>query len=573
MKSNKILHVLLLFLFTVLANAQSLPTETSQAIDKIKIDDKLTEMGFEKTDENIITFDYPLSKSPKDFQVQCEIWYAEDFVSSGVGLELSLAYSYVSELSDLPRFWKGYTHTTNRPVSSVIEDADGAYLTPEFWHPSEALFFKGKYLVEISNISELPFDRGVDLSEEQQESLVNELKDELISRIDKTGVGQLDPFEVSYSTSGSNDNFEIQISLTGGLNPGYSYILRKQGQEVDKSAYTTLDGSNTITLFFNNLDEGEYELDFIVSDSLQRIRSYKETFLIENEQGDSSMLLPQKDSTLSGFRPHQNEGANPRLFMGFGKSQSPIVAFDLRNTDLNGLSKATLVLNIQDCDLPRRWGRDGRKIEAVPLSQFWTEGNGYNFDRPRDGRRRWRNNNDGDGPGVTWFSPTDHEISNKRPNGSEKWFGARVGSGPVTAPWVTVTNGQTGTIHFDVTQDIINGYYEGWVLEKEKHRSGNIRFFSKEAGTDLAPQLILEFGETTAGAVGENRKFPTMITGANIFDIKLRPAPFESETKSWRELLRKNAAAALLGEELVSRSAPNPAVGVVARIAFRAWVA
>lgn len=99
----------------------------------------------------------------------------------------------------------------------------------------------------------------------------------------------------------------------------------------------------------------------------------------------SSQTLPaSKDSILSQQNPNRNEGANDLLRLSHrpeekNKSNNPIVAFDLSGVDLSGLTRARLVLNVQECEQPRKWGPEGRKVLAYPVNEEWVEGNGETF--------------------------------------------------------------------------------------------------------------------------------------------------------------------------------------------------
>ncbi len=211
-----------------------------------------------------------------------------------------------------------------------------------------------------------------------------------------------------------------------------------------------------------------------------------------------TVVLPvAQDSTLTAQRENRNEGSNPLLMLSHrpeikDKSNNPIVSFNLNGIDLSSLKSARLVLTIKECEIPKRWG-DGRFIEAYPVNVEWTEGNGKRLRLPKEERTR------GDGPGVTWNSPVDEDISNKKNDGSLDWAGAREAFGLLTAGPVLVTDGQTGIIDFEVTQDVVNGAVGGWVIQKQDEAQfGNVRFYSKEGASlagvpESAPRLVLEF--------------------------------------------------------------------------------
>lgn len=235
------------------------------------------------------------------------------------------------------------------------------------------------------------------------------------------------------------------------------------------------------------------------------------TFIVsDSPPSPSTRRLPAtRDSILSAQNPHRNEGANPVLQLSHrpeerNKANNPIVAFDLSNVNLSAVTKATLVLDVQECELPKKWGPEGRNILAYPVNESWVEGNGQTIRVGQGEQTR------GSGQGVTWFSPVDANIANKSPNGALQWMGARPFLGPLTAPPVQVVNKQTGPISFDVTQDVRSAFDDGWLIRKQDESAfGNVRFHSKERGATLGPRLILEF----EGTAVENSGFRAVALG------------------------------------------------------------
>lgn len=68
------------------------------------------------------------------------------------------------------------------------------------------------------------------------------------------------------------------------------------------------------------------------------------------------------------------------------------------------------MLNIQECEQPKKWGPERRSILAYPVNEDWLEGNGETIKTGQGEKTR------GTGRGVTWFSPNDENIANKVPN-------------------------------------------------------------------------------------------------------------------------------------------------------------
>ncbi len=283
-------------------------------------------------------------------------------------------------------------------------------------------------------------------------------------------------------------------------------------------------------------------------------------------------LTTSHDSVIRAQKPHRNEGANPLLMLSHrpdirNKSNNPIVGFDFTDVNLNGLTKATLVLNIQECDIPKRWGKKGRRIEAHPVNEPWVEGNGKHLKVQGQKTR-------GDGQGVTWFSPVDNDISNKQPDGALQWMGARPYLGPVTAPPVRVKNRQTGPVEFDVTADVQAGFRDGWLLRKKNEaKFGNIRFYSKEGAAeagnpDLAPRLILEYGGSSADA-GTNAGQSVASSGHNYLKAVTRT----TEGSTIKEVLQENATVAYTGQLLLTMPLNKaPVAQAAVRTAYRSWL-
>lgn len=194
------------------------------------------------------------------------------------------------------------------------------------------------------------------------------------------------------------------------------------------------------------------------------------------------------DSFLREGHEDQNEGANPGLILRKQGSTRPMAQFDLSGVSLTGLVKATLVLTISSTP-PAQWGNAGRPIEVRRLTQPWTEGNGRDIDMPEADSTR------GNGAGVTWRCATDTDIANTAKDCEGNWNGGAFAAR--TAPTVTVVNGMTGEVAFDVTQDVLAGAGNGWLVKKvNESQNGNIRFYSKEGASgdaSLAPKLILQY--------------------------------------------------------------------------------
>jgi hypothetical protein len=240
-------------------------------------------------------------------------------------------------------------------------------------------------------------------------------------------------------------------------------------------------------------------------------------------------LLATKDSCLRGGFPHLNEGANPGLVVRQNGGVRSLVDFDLGSVSSSGWTRASLVLTINDEMPPSEWG-EGRPVGVHRVMQAWTEGNGKKIDLPPSEQDR------GSGAGVTWDCPTDTDIANQAPDCEESWAGAETAIAAATAPNVTITNGMSGEVVWDVTQDVLDalagGEFHGWLVLKETIGHGNVRFHSREGATAagdslLGPRLILHTPELLR-AREANADLATASPTARI--IANHPNPFNPTT-------------------------------------------
>jgi hypothetical protein len=190
-------------------------------------------------------------------------------------------------------------------------------------------------------------------------------------------------------------------------------------------------------------------------------------------------FLSFKDSFLRPGFPDRNEGANPLLDLG--EDRRLVVGFDLSGVDTSAVSRATLVLTINDEIPPGNWSPSGRFVDAHRLLVDWVEGNGGESTR-------------GTGSGVTWNCAIDTAIENLEPNCAPRWNGGNFTATPTDS--VSHTDGMTGEVAFDVTADIGAGA-DSWLLKK-RQGNGHVRYYAKdhpdvETNPDLAPRLVLEF--------------------------------------------------------------------------------
>jgi len=146
---------------------------------------------------------------------------------------------------------------------------------------------------------------------------------------------------------------------------------------------------------------------------------------------------------------------------------------------------ATLRLTIVDNS--NNWGPTGRTVDVHKLLSNWAEGNGTEPNR-------------GTGAGATWNCAVDSNIANQAKDctGPTEWEMGQPNN-PTVHPWlqvptdtITITNGQTGVVEYDVTADVsafvtgINNY--GWILKKTNEaQNGSVSLGTKEnpSGAEL----------------------------------------------------------------------------------------
>lgn len=210
------------------------------------------------------------------------------------------------------------------------------------------------------------------------------------------------------------------------------------------------------------------------------------------------VLNSSKDSFVHIGAPNTNEGANPNLTIQAGGNNRVVVGFDgLDSMSTVGLKSATLVLTIKENS--DNWGpNDVHTVDAHRLLTNWTEGNGANDEVVKHIR--------GTGNGVTWNSPSDTDISNQNDDGI-KWDPLNPGKvskqggeyANATAAGFGHSNGLSGTVTWNVMEDVKAGAGFGWLIKKtEEGASGKVSYYSRESAIalnnpELAPRLILEY--------------------------------------------------------------------------------
>jgi hypothetical protein len=197
------------------------------------------------------------------------------------------------------------------------------------------------------------------------------------------------------------------------------------------------------------------------------------------------------DSMLSPGSRNLNEGAHPRLVVDAHRS---VVAFSLAGVSPAGVSRVTLRLTL--AEPASGWGTAGRFVSVHRLAVPFTEGNGKWLGLPSGTRTR------GEGPGVTWSCATDSQIANSAANCATQWNGGSAAAGPASAS-VLHTTGQTGSVEWDVTADVLQALAEGapsiqWLIRRSvESQNGYAAYHSADGAAalgdaDLAPTLTVE---------------------------------------------------------------------------------
>ena len=364
--------------------------------------------------------------------------------------------------------------------------------------------------------------------------------------LDGLDVTQRLGIQVSYDYSlSSGSNYELILGeLSLALSPGSHRI------EVRVSAERVHD---------TEPDEVSRTWSFIVSDN--------------PPSGPSTEILPAiKDALIYEKSQHSNEGANPLLTLEKinGKAARNLLGFNLASLTTNGLTKATLVLSIDASQGNTGWG-NGETVSVGPVTTPWLEGNGKTYGLSNSQKFI------GSGSGTTWFSPIDENISNTFANSVTQWNGGATYASQGTAPALVVGNHQTGALRFDVTQDVLNGAPNGWLLRKNQENKGSkVSFYSREGAaaagnSDLAPRLILEYGNTSAQASSNGLL-------ARLFNFyhrapQLTAVISESERPTLKRTLQQSPVAAFVGEQFVTGLAgQRPFVKMGVRAAYRSWL-
>lgn len=202
--------------------------------------------------------------------------------------------------------------------------------------------------------------------------------------------------------------------------------------------------------------------------------------------GGPVVLTATRDAFIRQGAMDTNEGANDALRIQSSGKNRGMIGFDMTEVEGEFVTHATLALTISD--IADNWGTSGRAVSAHRILGTWSEGNGWTVG----------GNTRGQGAGVTWACPTDTEISNQQANcPGTGWDGGAFA--PASGPPVLHTNGMSGEVSFDVTEDVANGAAFGWIVKKDNEgQNGKVFYRSREgaaSASDMqqAPRLVLDY--------------------------------------------------------------------------------
>jgi parallel beta helix pectate lyase-like protein len=199
------------------------------------------------------------------------------------------------------------------------------------------------------------------------------------------------------------------------------------------------------------------------------------------------------DSMLTPGSKNLNEGAHRLLVVDTHRT---VVGFSLAGLSAAGVSRVTLRLTLAEA--ASGWGPAGRDVSVHRLAMSFTEGNGQWLDLSSSVRDR------GNGSGVTWSCATDSEIGNSAANCATQWNGGAAAAAAPASAATLHTNGQTGTVEWDVTADVVDALSKGaasiqWLIRRAvESQAGRAAYHSAEGAAalgdaDLAPTMTIEF--------------------------------------------------------------------------------
>ncbi|HSX08917.1 MAG TPA: DNRLRE domain-containing protein [Candidatus Saccharimonadales bacterium] len=298
-------------------------------------------------------------------------------------------------------------------------------------------------------------------------------------------------------TPRSDGSYTGPVTVTLSATPATGYTLFNSYYTIDggsQQTYTspftiTGDGSHTITYYSldnNGAPETPNSETFTIADVTPTPTS------TPTPTPSPTTLTPSKDSYIKHSSQNANEGAANILELSYQGKERAIIQFDQSQITaaVAGDPDFTATLQMTIASNNNKWGSSGRQIDVNRMEQSWTEGNGSVQE----------NDSRGTGSGVTWDCSTDSNIANTSTNcsGSTAWNMIDSGSWPfASTPTATITiaNGQSGTVSFDVTSDVQSflndtNTNDGWIIKKNNEtQTGDVQFGSSNGSN--SPKLII----------------------------------------------------------------------------------
>ncbi len=269
----------------------------------------------------------------------------------------------------------------------------------------------------------------------------------------------------------------------------------------------------------------------------------------------SDTAFASMDTYINEGKPDENFGNLHRLRLRKAGRNRALVLFDQAAIQAavgtGTLVSATLELTIRS-DKNDDWPPSGGTIDIHRMNQSWAE------------------------LGATWHCAADSDVTNSQPDcPATSWDMA---GAPPWEPSVTaqalITNGQTGVVSFEVTQDVaafLSGTANhGWIVKKaDESQSGTVLFHSRDVNqpSNTPPALILTVAASTVPPQAPDTLPAWVYSDTNVVSNSTAiPAPFlkniviveffPSATQADRE-----AAVALVGGIAVGGYRPSQGEG------------
>ncbi|MCA9710962.1 MAG: hypothetical protein KDK70_34290 [Myxococcales bacterium] len=189
----------------------------------------------------------------------------------------------------------------------------------------------------------------------------------------------------------------------------------------------------------------------------------------------TSQLEATQDTFIHHSDPFHPSSDLPFLQIQLEGHHRALVQFDAAAIDAavgdDILLSATLVLPIAQA--AQNWPPAGGTLDVHRMTTAWTNA-------------------------ATWTCPDDTDTSNDQPDCDPVWdFGAGAVPPHAVEPTASqeIANGDSGTLEFDVTADVLAGTASlGWIVDKAvPSQPGRVRFSSTESGD--GPYLVLDVME------------------------------------------------------------------------------